>query len=93
MRANTLKERFEDPFMLTPVFFHKPPMLLPFLLRQIPVPKQGTEDFVTDALFLPCHLLVLPVTIRCDPAARTTERNRPVSDPLVASVTRDLAFG
>jgi len=42
MRANALKERIEDPFI---------------------VPKQGTKHLVTDALVLPCQLLVLPATI------------------------------
>ena len=38
-------------------------MLLLFLLRDTPVPKQGTKYSVTDALVLPCHLLVLPATV------------------------------
>jgi len=50
-------------------------------------------SFVTDALVLPCQLLVLLVTIWCYPAACATERNRPVPDSLFARVTTELAFG
>ena len=102
MRANALKERLEDPFIFTPIFIPKSLMLLLLLLGRIlrlfllghaPIPKQGTKHLVTDALVLPCQLLVLPATIRCDPAALATKGNRPVSDPLRASITTELAFG
>ena len=92
-RANALKERPEDPFIFTSIFVRKSLMLLLFLLRHTPVPKQGTKHLVTDALVLPCHLLVLPATIWFHPAARTTEqRSWPVSDPLPARKTTELAF-
>ncbi len=95
MRANALKERLEDSYIFRSIFIPSPIPIpsLSLLLRHPPVPKQGTKHLVTDALVLPCQLLVLPVTIWCDPAARATERNRPVSDPLLASVTTELAFG
>jgi len=93
MRANALKKRLEDPCMFTSIFVSKFLTLLLFLLRHPPVPKQRTKHLVTDALVLPCQLLLLPATIWCYQAARATERDRSVSDPLPASVTTELAFG
>jgi hypothetical protein len=82
MRADSLKERFKDPFVFfTSIFISKPLLLL---LRHSPIPEQRTKNLVADALVLPCQLLVLPPTIGCDPATRATKRDRPVSDPLLA---------
>ena len=88
MRANALKECFKDFCIFTAVNL---PSLYPFP-RHAPVPKQGTKHLVTDALVLPCQLLVLPATIWCYPAARATKRDWPVSDPLLTSVTPKFAF-
>ena len=64
--GNALKE---DSYIFRSAFIPFPitlPSLFP-LLRHAPVPKLGTKHLVTDALVLPCHLLLVPVTIGCDP--------------------------
>ena len=94
IKRNALKERLEHSYIFTLLFIRKSLSLLIFLPRNPPVSKQGTKHHVTDALVLICHLLVLPVTIRCYPAACAINWDRSVSDPLIAiaSVTTMLAL-